>query len=83
MSNLSAILEASKGRFVTVSFLKLDGTKRTINGRIGVKKHLKHGKATIDRSKYVVMYSLKDRGYRCINRDTIISVNMNKLHLEA
>jgi hypothetical protein len=71
---LANVLESTAGRFVTVTFTKKDGTLRTINGRTGVIKHLKGGKSTIDRSKYIVLYSNADDGYRCINKDTIKSI---------
>jgi hypothetical protein len=69
----------SGGKFLTVEFIKKDGSIRKINGRTGVTKHLKGGKSTIDHSKYVVLFEGATSGYRCINRDTLLSVSCNGL----
>ena len=66
-------LEQSTG-FVTVTFLKADGTVRKMNCRMGVTKHLKGGKSTLDAAKYVTVYDMTKAAYRAINRDTIIDV---------
>ena len=69
----------SKGKFITVSFIKKDGTVRNLNGRIGVTKHLKGGTSTIDHDKYLVVYDTINTGYRCVNKDTIVSVTCEGL----
>lgn len=66
-------LEASTG-FVTVTFVKADGTVRRMNCRMGVTKHLKGGKSTLDAGKYVTVYDMTKAAYRAVNRDTIIAV---------
>lgn len=66
-------LEAANG-FVTVTFRKADGTIRKMNCRMGVTKHLKGGKSTLDAAKYVTVYDMAKAAYRAINRDTIIEV---------
>ena len=69
----------SDGKFLTIDFIKKDGTPRTINGRLGVTKYLKGGKRTTDPSKFVVVYSNDAQGYRAINIDTIQAVRMDGL----
>lgn len=71
------IIERSGGRFVSVCFVKKDGTERVINGRLGVAKHLRGGACTLDLEKYIIIYDNRARGYRAINRSTILWV---KLH---
>jgi hypothetical protein len=66
-------LESSTG-FVTVTFLKADGSVRKMNCRTGVTKHLKGGKSTLDASKYVTVYDMAKAAYRAVNRDTIIDI---------
>ena len=66
-------LEASTG-FVTVTFIKADGSVRKMNCRMGVKKHLKGGTSTLDAAKYVTVYDMAKASYRAINRDTIIDI---------
>jgi hypothetical protein len=73
MDYVTKILE-SNGRIFTVTFLKKDGTIRTLNGRIGVTKYLKGGTSTLNPEEYITVYDLQSKGYRAINRSTIIDV---------
>ena len=77
MKTLNDIVEASDGKFIAVSFIKKDGSLRTLNGRLGVVKHLKGGECTLDRSKYIIIYDMINKGYRSINRSTIQSVTID------
>ena len=62
-------------KFITVSFLKKDGTSRTINGRLHVKRYLKGGDNPNTRSDaFLIIYSLKDKGYRTINLDSVFRI---------
>lgn len=82
MSNIIDFITKSNGKFLTVEFIKKDGTLRTMNGRTGVTKHLKGGVSTIDHSKYLVLFDTQASGYRCINKDTIVSVKCNGLKIQ-
>ena len=75
--DLSKVIEFSEGRFFTVEFIKKDGSTRILNGRLGVEKYLKGGDCTIDRSKFVIVYDVQSKGYRAVNRDTILSVKID------
>ena len=79
---IADFIAKSKGKFITVLFVKKDGTIRTLNGRIGVTKHLKGGTSTVDYSKYLVVYDTINAGYRSINRDTIVSVTCEGLTIK-
>ena len=72
----------SNGRFLTVEFIKKDGTIRKINGRLGVKKYLNGGNSTLDTNKFIIIYDLKARGYRAINKNSILSVKTTGLKIE-
>jgi hypothetical protein len=76
---ISDFIAQSKGKFITVNFIKKDGTARTLNGRTGVTKHLKGGTSTVDHDKYLVVYDTVNTGYRCVNKDTIMSVTCEGL----
>ena len=69
----------SSGKFVTVTFKTKLGFIRKINGRTGVKKHLKTKVQPVNsRVKpldYIVIYDLNKKGYRSIKRDSIIKIN--------
>lgn len=71
--SLAERLENTTG-FVTVTFVKADGTVRKMNCRMGVTKHLKGGKSTLDAAKYVTVYDMTKAAYRAINRDTILDI---------
>jgi hypothetical protein len=71
---LAGDIIASNGKFVTVTFLKKDGTVRKMNCRMGVTKHLKGGESTLDADQYVTVFDMAKGAYRAINRDTIIEI---------
>lgn len=50
--------------FFTVCFQKKDGTWRTLNGRLGVKRHLRGGERTVG-DEYIMAWDCHERGYRC------------------
>lgn len=73
---LDNLILSSEGRIITVTFVKKDGTMRTLNGRIGVIKHLKGGVSTLNPEKFITIYDMQSKGYRAINRDTIKGVTI-------
>ena len=73
---LDNIILDSDGKFITVKFIKKDGSLRVLNGRLGVKKHLKGGVSTLDADKFITIYDIKSEGYRAINRETIQEVTV-------
>lgn len=77
--NISNFIAASAGKFVTVTFLKKDGTIRKLNGRTGVVKHLKGGVSTVNTDKYFVLFDNVAQGYRCVNKDTILGITCGGL----
>jgi hypothetical protein len=76
---ISDFIAQSKGKFITVAFIKKDGTVRNLNGRIGVTKHLKGGISTVNTDQYLVVYDTVAQGYRSVNKDTIVSVTCEGL----
>lgn len=77
MPKLSDIVAQSKGKFLTVVFYKKDGSIRSMNCRLGVTKHLKGGECTLDRSKFLIVYDMVKKGYRAIDKESIVSVSVN------
>ena len=75
--SLDQLILDSDGRFVTVEFVKKDGTVRTLTGRMGVKKHLKGGVSTLDPNQYITIFDVRKLAYRAVNRSTILSVSLN------
>ena len=76
---IADFIAQSKGKFITVAFIKKDGTVRNLNGRIGVTKNLKGGISTVNTDQYVVVYDTVAQGYRSVNKDTIVSVTCEGL----
>ena len=75
-NELASIVAESHGRFVSVVFVKKDGTERTMLCRLGVTKYLKGGTSKLDADKYLTVFDVKKEEYRTINRDTILSVKL-------
>lgn len=76
---ISEFIAASAGKFVSVTFVKKDGTIRKLNGRTGVTKHLKGGVSTVDLNRYFVVYDTNAQGYRCVNKNTILGITCGGL----
>jgi hypothetical protein len=72
-------IQLDNNRFFTITFYKKDGELRTINGRLGVKKHLKGGVSTLDANKFLTVYSIADKGYRAINKAAIVSIKQDNI----
>ena len=77
MKNLEQFIEQTKGRFFTVTFIKKDGSERTLNGRVGVTKHLKGGVSRAG-DQYITVYDVQNGGYRSVNKDTIKQIKFGK-----
>lgn len=71
---LDSLILESHGKFVTVRFIKKDGSVRTMLCRTGVKKYLKGGVSTLDPDKFLTVFDVSKGDYRAVNRQTILSV---------
>jgi hypothetical protein len=79
----ASMIEQSNGKMVTVSFIKQDGSLRVLNGRLGVKKYLKGGKLSTNTNEYINIYDVQNKGYRSINRNTIVALRMQGIEAVA
>lgn len=75
-NELASIVAASNGRFVSVTFIKKDGTERSMLCRLGVTKYLKGGESKLNADKYLTVFDVQKEAYRAINKDTILSVKL-------
>lgn len=75
---IDSIIEESNGKFMTITFRKNNGHLRTINGRIGVFYEgmaADHRYDSLEqRQAYFLIWSVKERGYRRINANNVISI---------
>ena len=74
--NLRSLIEAQDGRFVSIDYIKNDGSSRTLTGRLGVVAHLKGGHTTVmaDDRPYITVFDVVARGYRTVNLATVRSM---------
>jgi len=62
----------TNGRFFTVGFIKKDGSKRLLTGRLGVKAPLVGGENTVKHiDKYLTVYDTTKKQYRNVNLETV------------
>jgi hypothetical protein len=80
---IKQFINEASNKFMTVTFMKKDNTVRTINGRLNVKKYLRGGRATVDTDKFLVLYSVADQGYRAVNKDSILSIAVDGVVIQA
>lgn len=68
----------TKGKFFTVVFIKKDGTSRTMNARLNVRKYLKGGELTYNPYEmgYIPVYDMGAKGYRMVNTNTVKSLKI-------
>lgn len=79
-AQISSKIQATKGKFFSVSFVKKDGTTRNMTARIGVIKGV-NGKGLnyIPSDKnLIVVYAMDKLSYRMINLETVSSFKFNK-----
>lgn len=79
---LQAAIGLTKGRFFTVTFIKKDKTERTMNCRIGVKKHLKGGESTTKHLDHLItVYEPSTKSYKNVNLNTVTEFNFDNINL--
>jgi len=75
------LINNSKGRIFSATYIKKDLTERIINARIGKRYKSKTGKkAPYDPEKYNLkkVYDMKVKDFRIINLNTLITLSINK-----
>lgn len=74
---LSSLIAAAGGTFFAVTFIKRDGTVRVMNCRSGVRKNTKGVLSRLNPQQYFTVYDVQHKGFRAVNKDTILSVRVN------
>ena len=77
-TKLYNLIQQNKGKIFSCVFIKKDGSIRTMNCRLGVKKYIKGtGKPISNTSNsYVTVFDLAIDSYRVINVDTITNISI-------
>lgn len=76
--SMSQMIDKSRGRIFGVTFRKKDGTVRKMGARLGVAKNLKGGTNNSDPRQYITVWDMQKCQYRLVNRETIISLKIDK-----
>lgn len=82
-SLLSNLITASNGHFFSVTFIKKDGSVRTMNCRTGVHKGTKGGSNGLDKDKYFTVYDTQKKAFRAINKNAVLAVRVNGIEAVA
>jgi len=76
--DLDSMIRGSHGQFVTVTFTKRNGDLRVMNGRLGVKKHLKGGEnlAVKSNPNLRILFDTVRGQYRSFDITTVIGAKV-------
>lgn len=84
-----ALLGSSKGRMMTVEFIKADGSKRLMYCKTGIKKALPQKNKIKGRTrgytkspKVFSVFDCQKKGYRYITLDRVLSFRCGNVHVE-
>ena len=82
-NTVRSMIDSTNGHVFGASFVKKSGEVRTMNCRIGVTSKLRGGKSTTaHKQNLVTVYDMNAKDYRCINIDTLKSLNIAGRHYE-
>jgi len=76
---LTKILKATEGKIFSVVFIKKDGSKRKMQCRLGVKKHLRGGERAYVPEDFGLLgvFDMEKKGYRMVNLETLMSFTVD------
>lgn len=75
--DVKAIMKTATGTMFNVVFEKKDGTLRSLNGRLHVKKHVKGGvNTTAHIAEYMKLYDVVNKGYRNVHTDRVKEIHI-------
>jgi len=86
-------IQESHGKIITVDFIKKDGEKRTLNGRLGVKQHVKGtGRPITNYPHLIGIYDLQlakanpdhpEVAYRAMRKEGILAARIDGVSYET
>ena len=82
MNKIDAVkntIDATKGRFFIVTFIKADGTIRKMITRTGVKKGIKGTGVPMKSADAIRLYDVNIQQYRTVKPSNVIGVQCGKL----
>ena len=69
------MVKSTKGKFFSCTFIKKDGSKRVMNGRIGCHKGVKGIGRKFQKDNLVTVFDAQAKEYRMVNVDTMLTFN--------
>lgn len=69
------MIKSTKGKWFSCAFIKKDGSKRVMNGRIGCHKGIKGIGRKFKKENLVTVFDAQAKEYRMINVDTMLTFN--------
>ena len=69
------MIKSTKGKWFSCTFIKKDGTKRVMNGRIGCHKGVKGTSNRKPKENLVTVFDAQAKEYRMVNVDTMLTFN--------
>ena len=69
------MIKATKGKWFSCTFIKKDGSKRVMNGRIGCHKGIKGVGRKFQKENLVTVFDAQAKEYRMVNVDTMLTFN--------
>ena len=69
------MIKSTKGKWFSCTFIKKDGSKRVMNGRIGCHKGIKGIGRKFQKENLVTVFDAQAKSYRMINVDTMLTFN--------
>ena len=69
------MIKSTKGKWFSCTFIKKDGSKRVMNGRIGCHKGVKGIGRNFKKENLVTVFDAQAKEYRMINVDTMLTFN--------
>ena len=75
---VEAVLRSARnGHFFSVHFIKLDGSLRKMNCRLGVHKYLRGGDKTTDANPdLVTVFDNHKKQYRCFDKNRVVAMQV-------
>ena len=67
------MIKSTKGKWFSCTFIKKDGTKRVMNGRIGCHKGVKGVGRKFQKENLVTVFDAQAKEYRMVNVDTMLT----------
>ncbi|ADG92294.1 conserved hypothetical protein [Arcobacter nitrofigilis DSM 7299] len=77
------LINKTRGKIFSCSFIKKDGTIRNIVARLGVHKNLKGGKNGENKTNSLItVFDMLNGGYRMINLETLINLKVRGVYYQ-